>query len=185
MIRSGTDEARSPKYARVERERRWLVDPALRPDLTALTHVLIEDRYIRNTRLRLRRMEDMSSGAVSLKLTKKYAAADPCARPIVTAYLTPGEYDALATLDAHPLIKRRYKVEASGLEFSVDQFAGALDGLELAEIEWPDDTGLRSLATPIWAVSEVSDDPRFEGGALASAGLPKTGPKKDGAWPSS
>jgi CYTH domain-containing protein len=177
MMRAGADEARSPKYAQVERERRWLVDPALRPDLTDRPHVLIEDRYIRDTRLRLRRMRDSASGAVALKLTKKYEAAEPRARPIVTAYLTPGEYDALAALDAHPLTKRRYKVEASGVAFSVDRFAGALDGLELAEIEWPDDAGLRSLAAPIWAVSEVSDDPRFEGGTLACAGLPK-----DRAW---
>lgn len=76
-----------PKYARLERERRWLVDRTACPDLSAHAHVLIEDRYIDGTRLRLRRTTDSASGEQLFKLTKKYDTGDPLARPIVTAYL--------------------------------------------------------------------------------------------------
>ena len=175
-VRTGEDEARSPKYAHVERERRWVMDAARLPMLDPHGAVEIEDRYVRGTRLRLRRM--VSGGTVSLKLTKKYDAADPLARAIVTAYLTAAEHDLLATLPAAALVKRRHPLRAHGLEYSLDLFGGALAGLVLAEIEWPDDVGLRRLPPPPGALREVSDDPRYQGGALVTSGIPEELP-----WP--
>jgi CYTH domain-containing protein len=169
VMRSAEDEALAPKYAHIERERRWLVDKQLRPDLNALPYVLIEDRYISGTTMRLRSMTDSTTGRQSLKLTKKYECADPLARPIVTAYLSKEEYSLMSELNANPLVKRRYKVDG----FSIDCFDGALQGLELAEIEWPDDTGLRALNSPPWSLKEVSHDTNYFGGTLASAGLMK------------
>ena len=164
-LRTGEDEARAPKYAHVERERRWLIDPRARPAVDVGTAILIENRYVTGTRMRLRRMRD-ADGREALKLTKKYAAADPLARAIVTTYLTAAEYDLLVALHALPLVKRRYPLVAHGVEYSLDVFEGALTGLELAEIEWPDDAGLRALPPPPGAVREVSDDPLYQGGAL-------------------
>ncbi len=163
MIRGLDEERRTLKYSHVERERRFLVDPARRPDLTGRPHILIEDLYIDGTRMRLRRMVASDSGRVVLKLTKKYEAADPRARPMVTTYLTAAEYDLLAELPGRPLVKKRFPRDP----FSIDIFEGALSGLELAESEQPDDAALAALASPDWAICEVSDDPRYEGGNLA------------------
>jgi CYTH domain-containing protein len=173
MMRSAVDEALLPKYAAYERERRWLVDPALRPSLDDLPHVLIEDSYLTATRLRIRRMTDSIAQAQSLKLTKKYETDDPLARPIVTAYLSKAEYDVLATLTARTLAKRRYAVPTASGTFSIDIFLGDLAGLELVEIEWPDDAGLRALSPPAWAIREVSGDVRYQGGSLAAHGIPE------------
>jgi len=137
-MRTGDEEARSPKYAQFERERRFLVDRARQPDLAGLPFVEIEDRYLDGTRLRLRRMCDGATGAVVLKLTKKYESEDVRARPIVTAYLAEGEYQALAMLPARRLFKRRYKIETGRGVFGIDIFQGALEGLVLAEIESAD-----------------------------------------------
>jgi CYTH domain-containing protein len=167
-MRDAAHEAASPKYARIESERRWLVDGATLPSLDGCAHVVIEDRYFEGTRLRLRKMTDSVTGAQSRKLTRKYDCADPLVRPIVTAYLTESEHALLAGLPGHDLIKRRYSVH----RFSVDLFDGALAGLLLAEIEWPDDAGLRALSPPLWALREVSDDPRYQGGTLAVVGKP-------------
>lgn len=171
-MRTGADEARSPKYAHIERERRWLMDPAKRPAVAA-GHILIEDRYILGTRLRLRRMTDSATGRAALKLTKKYGADDPLARAIVTSYLDDAEYAVLAALPALPLTKRRYDLAAGAIVYSLDCFTGALAGLELAEIEWPDDAGLRGLPPPPGAIREVSDDRRYQGGSLVANGTPK------------
>ncbi len=172
MIGTVCGEAEAPKYAHIERERRWLVDPARRPALAEAPPVLIEDRYITGTRLRLRRMTAVS-GACALKLTKKYDAADPLARPIVTAYLTAAEYAVFAALPAAALVKRRYLLIDCGASLSLDVFDGALAPLELCEIECPDDAGLRALQPPAWAVREVSSDPRYQGAALAQNGAPQ------------
>lgn len=162
-------EARPPKYTLIERERRWLVNQNQRPDLGDLDYVLIEDRYITGTRIRLRRMTDSKTGQSTLKLTKKYECSDPLARPIVTAYLTEQEFEVFAKLDARSLAKKRYSIAG----FSVDQFDGALDGLELVEIERSDDQILRDLHPPVWAAAEVSIDLRYQGGTLVIHGIPK------------
>lgn len=179
-MRTGADETYAPKYAHIERERRWLVDCKARPLLDGLPSVMIEDRYFIGTRMRLRRMTETATGAVSLKLTKKYEADDPLARPIVTSYLTEDEFSLLATLPSRQLAKRRFKLASSGPSFSIDQFIGSLSGLELAEIEWDDDTDLRALRAPDWSVREVSYDPRYQGAALAQFGIPEEHP-----WPAS
>lgn len=171
-MRGGSDEALSPKYAHIERERRWLVKHDARSSLLALSPTLIEDRYIDGTRMRLRRMTNEATGDQSLKLTKKYDAADVLARPIVTSYLTDTEYQVMLALPAKPLSKHRFHVEDAGREFSVDVFLGPLTGLELVEIEWDDDQELRALTPPSWAGREVSDDFQFQGGWLAANGLP-------------
>ncbi len=179
-MRTGADEERAPKYAHIERERRWLVDPKARPAIDGLPSVLIDDRYLVGTRMRLRRMTESATGTVSLKLTKKYEADDPLARPIVTSYLTEDEFSLLATLPSRQLAKRRFRLASGGPSFSVDQFIGSLSGLELAEIEWADDAGLRALRAPDWTVREVSNDPRYQGAALAQFGIPEEHP-----WPAS
>jgi len=170
-MRTGETEAQTPKYAHIERERRWLVDPVRRPDLGGLPFTLIEDRYIVNTRLRLRRMD--VAGQSALKLTKKYEASDAAARPIVTAYLSEDEYAVFARLPAARIAKRRYHIVDHDREFSLDVFLDDLAPLELVEIEWPDEAGLHALPAPDWTLGEVTHDPRYQGGALATNGLPE------------
>jgi CYTH domain-containing protein len=172
-LRSIEEEAHGPKYAHIERERRWIVDLSSRPALDGLPSILIEDRYIDSTPLRLRRMTDSASGKVALKLTKKYEADDPLARPIVTAYLDEAEYAVFAALPARPLVKRRFHIRDGDRAFSVDLFCGDLAGLELVEIGWPDDEGLRAIVPPLWADRDVSANPAYQGGTLAAQGKPK------------
>jgi CYTH domain-containing protein len=168
LMRTSADEERAPKYAHVERERRWLVDTAKCLPTPSDPHIVIEDRYISDSRMRLRRMTDTETGAQSLKLTKKYPTNNPLAGPIVTAYLTVQEYELFATLPATSLVKRRHKIAAGNRTYSVDVFMGAHAGLVLAEIEWPDDAGLRELPDPDFAVSEVTHIAEYQGGHLAA-----------------
>ena len=177
-MRTLQTELAGHKYAHVERERRWLAHPNRRPSLDGLPHVRIEDRYIDGARLRLRRMTDSATGAVSLKLGKKYETGDPLARPMVTTYLDAAEYALLETLPARPIVKRRYQLPGMAGPFSFDAFEGALAGLALIEIEMSDDASLRALDAPAWAGREVSADPDYEGGSLARNGMPK-----ETAWP--
>lgn len=170
-MRTADDEARAPKYAHLERERRWLVDTQCSPSLHLVDPIEINDRYILGTRMRLRRMRGLD-GKTVYKLTKKYTCEDPLARPIVTAYLTADENAVLASLPALTVEKVRYCISEDGLEFSLDRFAGTLAGLELAEIEHEDDTVLRSLSDPLWTRRDISADPRYQGGHLAVHGIP-------------
>jgi CYTH domain-containing protein len=163
------DETGEPKYARMELERRWLIDAGRRPPLDGCHSTLIEDRYIDATRMRLRRMSRPGWDKTKWKLTKKYDCVEARARPIVSTYLTQREYDLYRTLPAHELVKRRYHLEVDGRWWSVDVFEGGLAGLELIECEADDLAALDGLAPPDWALREVTDLPQGQGGALAGA----------------
>ena len=156
-----------PKYALIERERRWLVDRL--PPLPA-AHSSISDRYIIGTRLRLRQIMDSETDTATYKLTRKYAADDPTARPIVSAYLDAAEHAVVAALPAHCIQKRRHRADG----FSIDLFEGGLAGLILAEREAPDAETLAALTLPAWLGADVTNNPCYQGGNLAAHGLPET-----------
>ncbi|WP_445193028.1 hypothetical protein ACT009_03705 [Sphingomonas sp. Tas61C01] len=172
MIRGLDEELAAHKYAHVERERRFLVDAERCPDLSGAPAIRIEDRYVIGTRFRLRRMTELGSGRVVLKLAKKYDVADVLARPMVTAYLTDAEYSLFATMPGLPIEKVRYRVVEGSDVFGIDRFEGALAGLLMAEIECEDAKTLAAVTVPAWVTREVTNDAAYQGGSLAARGLP-------------
>ena len=131
----------------------------------------ITDRYIRRTRLRLRRMEPIDGGDALLKFGQKHVPSPPdFARMTMTnLYLSPEEYAVLAVLPALELRKRRHPFEEGGRTYGIDVFAGLLSGLVLAEVGFETDEDLEQrFVPPAWIVREVSNDVRFTGGALAA-----------------
>ena len=156
------------KYAKIERERRFLLtEPPSDLDLKNGYQRII-DRYIVGTRLRLRRMERADGGVVDLKLTQKYDAdGQPGARTIITNfYLNEAEYTLLLGVEAQILTKRRYRYDWQGQRWSIDCFEGRLQGLVLAEIEFDSDEAMAALELPAFAATEVTHEARFTGGVL-------------------
>ena len=170
-MRGPADEAAHPKYAHREIERRWLVDAERLANAELRDPIVIHDRYIEGTRMRLRRMD--RGGAIAFKLTRKYECEEADARPIVTAYITEAEYAVFASLPALELTKTRFKLAHGGNVFSIDHLGGALEGLVLAEIEMDDLAALRALPDPPWAVRDVTHELPYQGATLARAGIPK------------
>jgi CYTH domain-containing protein len=152
-----------PKYARVERERRFLLDRFPRGDVVRIRH--ITDRYIDSSRLRLR--EQIDDGGAIFKLTQKVPARAAGAQQglITTICLSEGEFRLRAQLPGKVLSKVRYSVPP----FGVDVFEGALQGLRLAEAEFNSAADADALVVPDYALHEVTDDERFTGGQLVCA----------------
>ncbi len=162
---SARGAAAGGKYARVERERRFLMAAAPIEGITQRRQ--ITDRYILGTRLRLRRVRDLATGSCELKFTQKLPAEQPghVQGLITNTYLSPAEYDLLATLPAAVLSKTRLSVPPLG----VDVFSPPLHGLVLAEAEFETDEQARSFRPPLEPLAEVTDDARFTGGSLVKA----------------
>jgi CYTH domain-containing protein len=159
---------RRMKYARVERERRYLLrelPPGLRVNDP---HTQIFDNYITGTRLRLRKMRVPERREWTWKLTQKFApdAADFSRTVIANIYLSQAEYEVLSVFEGNELRKNRYPFEREDRKFSVDVFLGALHGLVLAEIEFDTDEELRDFSAPDFAAREVTNDELFTGGRL-------------------
>ena len=157
-----------PKYAKLENERRFLVDAARLPDLAGLPFRRIEDRYLIGTRLRLRSMTDSATGARELKFCKKYPGDDPVSGPITNLYLGEAEHAVLAALPARVISKRRHRLDHDGRPFGVDVFEGELVGLVLCEAEAESREAILALTFPPWAAREVTADPFFTGGNLST-----------------
>lgn len=156
------------KYARVERERRYLLRELPSPLTRASEHVQIWDNYITNTRLRLRQIRVPATKERVWKLTQKFApSTEDFSRTIITnIYLSEQEYAMLAVFEGNEIRKNRYPFEHAGRKFSIDVFLGALWGLILAEIEFDSDEELDSFALPSFAVMDVTNDQMFTGASL-------------------
>ncbi len=168
MHRVNSDPARwhrqagQGKYARPERERRFLLvtDP---PSGAAARR--IEDRYIVGTRMRLRHVAVDSD--VVYKLTQKVRVRDedPADVSITNLYLSPEEHARLGALPGKTISKTRSVHRVDEYDFVVDVFHGRLRGLRLAEVEVED---LHApLPIPAWIGDEVTHDDRYSGGFLA------------------
>jgi CYTH domain-containing protein len=157
------------KYARFEYERRFLVSH-LPEGLAQDQGWRVTDRYIDNTRLRLRRMEPLAGGQTVFKLGQKEVPSPPdFARMTITnIYLSRDEYEVFAVLPAGELRKTRHSLDDDGRAFGVDVFDGRLAGLVLAEVGFDTSEEMNEQwPLPPWVLREVSNDVRFTGGALA------------------
>jgi CYTH domain-containing protein len=157
---------REGKYARIERERRFLLTgPPVASTVVAARR--ITDRYLSGTRLRLRMSRHIDTGNYEYKLTQKIPtdAPGPIQGLITNTYLSRAEYDVLAGLPATVLSKTRLSVPPMG----IDIFDGSLTGLIMAEAEFTSDATAAAFVPPAYCAAEVTDDPRFTGGRLVQA----------------
>jgi CYTH domain-containing protein len=153
------------KFARIERERRFLV-LQLPPEQQITRVRRIRDRYIDGTNLRLRE-ETEGSQPTLFKLTQKIRQPGAGFQQgwITTMYLDQTTHERLSNLPAQVLTKIRYSVPP----FGIDVFEGVLEGLVLAEAEFDSEADAADLTIPTFISREVSTDARFTGGFLARA----------------
>jgi CYTH domain-containing protein len=124
------------QYARLERERRFLLD-RFPTDQIAVRSRRITDYYVDRTTLRLREMQD-DGGPRVFKLTQKIAKRESGAQQgfITSMHLTEDEFRVLAQLPAKKLHKIRYNVPP----FGVDVFKGGWKASF-----WPRQSSIRRL----------------------------------------
>ena len=153
------------KYARVERERRYLFQDLPEGLTRASPHVQITDNYLTGTRLRLRKVRDPQNNKWTVKLTQKFAPnPEDLSRTIITnIYLNALEAETLAVFEANEIRKNRYPFEFEGRKFSVDMFLGDLFGLVLAEVSFEKQHELDNFPRPPFAIAEVTNSELFTG----------------------
>jgi CYTH domain-containing protein len=157
------------KYARIERERRFLLQDLPEGLTRADRHLQITDNYITGTRLRIRKVRDPQTNKWVVKFTQKFAP-DPrdFSRTIITnIYLNALEAETLSIFAANEIRKNRYKFEFEGREFAIDMFLGDLFGLVLAETSFETDEELNNFALPSFALADVTNNETFTGGRLS------------------
>ena len=157
------------KYARIERERRYLLEDLPEGLTRASPHLQITDNYISGTRLRLRKVREPQTNKWIVKFTQKYAH-DPSdlSRTVITnTYLTAAEAEVLSVFEANEIRKNRYPYEYVGRKFAIDMFLGDLFGLVLAETSFDNDQELEEFQLPPFALEDVTNNELFTGGSLS------------------
>ncbi len=156
------------RYARVERERRYLLRDLPEGLTRADPHLQITDNYITGTRLRIRKVRDPRTNKWTVKFTQKIAPnPKDLSRTIITnTYLNALEAETLSVFNANEIRKNRYYFDYEGRKFSVDMFLGDLFGLVLAEVGFETDEDLDSFPPPPFALADVTNNPLFTGGRL-------------------
>ena len=156
------------KYARIERERRYLLRDLPEGLDRADPHLQITDNYITGTRLRIRKVRDPKTNKWVVKFTQKFAPdATDLSRTIITnIYLTPIEAETLAIFEANEIRKNRYYFDFAGRRFSIDMFLGDLLGLVLAETSFETDADMSAFPPPPFALADVTNNEIFTGGKL-------------------
>ena len=157
------------RYARVERERRYLLEDLPEGLTRAEHHLQITDNYITGTRLRIRKVRDPRTNKWVVKFTQKFAPnPNDLSRTIITSlYLNAHEAETLSIFEANEIRKNRYYHEFEGRRFSIDMFLGDLFGLVLAESDFDTDEELDRFATPSFAIADVTNNELFSGGKLS------------------
>jgi CYTH domain-containing protein len=158
------------KYACLEIECRYLLNKIPDNVLENRQGWLITDRYLPNTRLRLRHMQSLTGGEHIYKLTQKYRSEmqNEYEATITNVYLSEAEYHLFESLEAKLLQKKRYPLSLPNFSLSIDVFEGRHQGLILGEMEVEKKPGVNKLVLPSIVIRDVTEDPFFRGGSLAT-----------------
>ena len=154
----------------MEIERKFLADTG--PDLEGCESSAIEQGYLAladdegGAEVRLRQRDD------ELTLTVKSAGGE--VREEEEIELERDEFDRLWRLtEGRRVEKTRYVIPHDGLEIELDIYAGELEGLRVAEVEFEDEDEAGSFEPPGWFGQEVTGKREYLNETLATEGLPR------------
>ncbi len=91
--------------------------------------------------------------------------------------LDAGEFERLWPLtEDRRIAKTRHAIDGGGgVTIELDVYAGAHDGLMVAEVEFDSEEAADAFAPPDWFGPEVTDDPRYKNRSLAERQTPPGG----------
>jgi CYTH domain-containing protein len=154
----------------VEIERKFLVD-AVPDDLDGRRASSIEQGYVAidpdGTEVRIRRRDGTST------LTVKSGGG--LARVEEELAIDDAAFERLWPLTAGRRIEKVRHViptDIPGVEIELDEYRGDLDGLLVAEVEFPGEDEAHAFTPPPWFGADVTDDRRFKNQRLAVDGRP-------------
>lgn len=156
-----------------EIERKFMVEEIPRAESG---QTVIEQGYLaldEHAEVRLRRQGG------ELLLTAKTGHGE--VREEVEVPIEPRAFEALWPLTAGRRVRkvRHYVPLRDDLRAEVDVYAGALDGLLTAEIEFESTAQAQRFRPPSWLGAELTGDERYANQSLATRGLPRGDGKRD------
>jgi len=105
-----------------------------------------------------------------------YKGAGRLQRRELEIELSPDQFNTLwLGTEGRRIEKIRYQINEGGRKIELNVFRGNLEGLVLAEVEFPSREKSEEFEPPDWFGEEVTEDSRFKNQNLAQKGAPKDG----------
>jgi len=105
-----------------------------------------------------------------------YKGAGRLQRRELEIELSPDQFNTLwLGTEGRRIEKIRYQINEGGQKIELNVFQGNLEGLVLAEVEFPSREKSEEFEPPDWFGDEVTEDIRFKNQNLAQKGAPKDG----------
>ena len=168
----GSEHQGAPTNSIVERERKFLIETTP-DDLAIAATIPLRQGYLAADERRSIRVRD--AGADGCTLTVK--AGSGVERTELEWSITRPEFEAAwPHTDGQRVDKTRHRIPFADHVIELDVFAGDLDGLVLAEVEFDSIEASESFEPPAWFGRDVTDDGRYTNASLALHGLPDDDP---------
>ena len=137
----------------MEIERKFLIKEL--PDLSRYDYVDIQQGYLcTHPVVRMRKKND--------KYILTYKGSGLLAHEEIEANLTEDGYNHLVKkIDGNLIVKKRYLIPLEPYTIELDVFSGHMEGLIMAEVEFPTVEEANSFTPPAWFAKEVTDDRRY------------------------
>lgn len=138
-----------------------LPEPLTRAD----EHLQFFDNYIKDTRLRLRRIRVPQTKQWTRTLEQGFPldANDLRIWRKSEIFFNDGEYQAFERFEGREIRKNRYFYKANDKDFEIDVYLGDLWGLTLAKVYFETLGELQNFETPGFVVAEVTNNRFFTG----------------------
>jgi CYTH domain-containing protein len=163
------------KTARSELQRVFVTDRLPDPLAPASLHLQLLDRFLVDTRLRLRRIRDPYEDKTFFILQQVTERAD--ALDIVSAeiHLDSKEVGSFDRIEGRELRMNRYFHEFDRGMFELDAFLGPLNGLVLAKVEFQDQAEYANYIAPPFCIVDVTNNRFFAGKSLSQRDFAEVG----------
>jgi uridine kinase len=155
----------------MERERKFLVDTSLLPNLSAYDSNRIEQYYISvegDKEIRIRRI-----GSEYFITHKRGTGAE---REETEWGISAEDFQGLRAAAKLPYVtKTRYIIPYNGNTVELDVYSGGLTGLVAAEVEFQSRSEMDAFMPPDWMATEVTNDEQFKNRNLAGINIKRLG----------
>lgn len=157
------------KIAQTEFQRLFLIERLPEPLTPASSHLQLFDRYIENTRLRLRQVRDPYTNSWTRILQQHVPAisSEFAVTKLSEIHLNDAEFALLERFAGQETRKNRYFHEFDRVPFVFDVYLGNLRGLHTTKVEFETQELMGTFIPPPFAVFDVTNDAFFVGPSLA------------------
>lgn len=161
----------TPLNQHLEIERKWLIDSKKLPDIQFASSSTIQQGYLavteNGTEVRLRQDGNYFTQTVKSGGTLRRTEYEVAITREIFLQLWPATLGARIEKNRHCIT-----LPPHGIVLELDIYSGSLEGLLIAEIEFPDSKSSQMFTAPDWFGDDVTADTRYKNKNLAVYGRP-------------